>query len=75
MKTVKEVVKEITVIDVYGFQDRPLCYWLPESREAEVKRKQLNLAIFHELIKAGWKFPANINERRAQEYQQLRAIQ
>ncbi len=70
----ESLTREITTIDDFGFEYRPRYHWLPESPEDEIKRLEMNQAIYSELINLGTRFPPKVNQERMDEYLRIKKL-
>ena len=70
----KSFMDSIDPCDEYGFQIRPLCYWLPESLEDEIERLETNLAIYEQYLLNRTKFPEYIVQARWDDFNRLRVL-
>ncbi len=70
----KSFLDSIDSIDVYGFQIRPYFYWLPESIADEIKRLEMNLAMYEQFLLSGSRFPENVNQARLDDFNRLRVL-
>ncbi len=70
----KEFFDSIVPLDEFGFQIRPDFYWLPESKEDEIKRLEMNLAMYEQFLLNGSSFPEKTNKARLQDFSRLQAL-
>ncbi len=70
----KAFIDSISELDGYGFHVRQWNYWIPESREKELERLEINQSLFKELVKGGHRFPSEINKARMDEYYRIREL-
>ena len=73
--SVKPFLDSIDPFDEFGFQIRPHLYWLPESTTDEIKRLEMNLAIYEQYILNDSKFPEHINQARLDDFNRLKDLQ
>ncbi len=74
MTLAESPIEQIRTIDDYGFQFRTDHHWLPESREVELKRLELNQAFYREAINLGRRYPPEVNRDRTTEYRRIRLL-
>ncbi len=67
-------LNSIDPFDEYGFQIRPLLYWLPESIEDEVERLEMNLAKYEQYLYYKTRFPESINQARLADFTRLQIL-
>ena len=72
--SVESLTKEITTIDEYGFEFRPWNHWLPESREDEIRRLEMNQAFYREFINLDTRFPDKVNQERKDEHLRIQYL-
>ena len=75
MKSFKTLLDSIDPFDEFSFQIRPHFYWLLESPADEIKRREMNLAIYEQYILNGSKFPEHINQARLDDFNRLKDLQ
>ena len=70
----KALLDSMDSLDEFGFQIRPYFYWLPEPTEDEIKRLEMNLAIYKGCINYRSRFPDEINAQRIVEFRRIREL-
>ena len=71
---IKLFLDSIDPLDKFGFQIRPHFYWLPESIEDEIKRLEMNLAMYEQFLLNGSRFPERVNQARLEDFNRLRIL-
>jgi hypothetical protein len=64
-------IDQITLHDVWGFQTKKSCPWLPESVEDEISRLEFNLHKYQIGINYGNLYPPEVNEVRKRDFQRI----
>jgi hypothetical protein len=70
----QQFLDSISSLDEYCFEIRPQFYWLPESREDEIKRMEMNLAKYEQYLLNGSRFPEKVNLERLKDFNRLRVL-
>ena len=70
----KAFLDSINTDDEFGFQIRPYFYWLPEPKEDELHRLEMNLAMYEQFLLNGSRFPEKTNKARLQDFTRLQAL-
>ena len=71
----KYFLDSIDPFDDFGFQIRPHFYWLPEPVNEEIKRLEMNLAIYAQYLENGSRFPESVNQARLDDFNRLKELQ
>lgn len=68
------LLDEITIVDINGFELKQWFWWLPESREDEIYRLEMNIAKYKEFLKNNQKFTPAENKIRMDEFKRLNQL-
>ncbi len=69
-----KLLDQVDNMDEFGFTQFKHNYWELETDQEELKRLELNQAIYREMLKYRTRFPPHIKKERTEEFQRVRYL-